>query len=614
MALALFGIALLGTVFWVASPEAATALFALTRDWNPLAIGLIVAGGQLAGMALVFTLGTAVRRRWRWFDERCAKAQARWGPRLVRRSASLALASGVLGVPPVSITSALAPAVGLSASSVLPVAFLGRWVRFAVIAAFAGWVHGRATPAPRDTATGLEFDAAAVASHQPLAGLDRRFFLGVASSAYQTEGGNHNDWSGWEGQRFPDGRPHVADGATAARATDAWNGWRADVAAVQELGANMYRLGVEWSRLEPTEGAWDAEAAAHYREIFRALRTASPQPVTPMVNLWHFTLPRWVAARGGWEWAGAPQAFAAFAGRVAEAFGGDVDWWCTLNEPNVYAAKAYLAAEWPPEVADAKRAARVLAALLRAHGLAAAEIRRHDRIDADADGAATRIGLAHSVRLFDPASRNPLDTVVADAADGFFNGAVPDAVATGEIRVRIAGSVDLREPAPELRGSFDFLGLNYYTRDLVSGRLLGVLGRGRPFVTVPHPTHPRTDMDQEIYPEGFYRALKRFAGYGWPILVTENGMADHAESRRAEVLRRHIFALDQARAEGVNVIGYLYWSLTDNFEWAHGYRGRYGLFTIDFDGDPTLARRATPAVETFRDLASALGLRPTPRR
>jgi beta-glucosidase len=455
----------------------------------------------------------------------------------------------------------------------------------------------------------LRFDPAEVAAHTPLPGLDRRFWLGVASSAYQTEGGARTDWTDWEGGHFSDGRPHVADGASAARAADAWRLWRQDVAAVQALGANMYRVGVEWARLEPTEGSWDAAAAAHYREVLSALAHARPQAVAPMVNLWHFTLPPWVAARGGWEWPGAPAAFAAFSARAADAFGDLVDWWCTVNEPEVYASQAYLAAQWPPEVKSPERAARVLAALLEAHGRAAAALREHDRIDADGDGHATRVGLAHSIRLFDPASANPLDTVVANAADGFFNQAVVDAVATGEIRIHIPTAVDYRQPAGFLIGTFDYLGLNYYTRDRISSRLLSK-PNGRPFISVPAPDRDRTDMDLEVYPEGLYRVLVRFARYGWPIFVTENGVADRGGGKRPDFIRSHIYALDRARADGVNVIGYLYWSLTDNFEWSHGYRGRYGLYAIDFDDDPSLTRRPTPAVETFRQLARSLGLIP----
>src|SRR5581483_8724 len=106
----------------------------------------------------------------------------------------------------------------------------------------------------------------------------------------------------WEKGRYPDGAPHVVDGASAARAADSWNFWRSDLAALQLAGANTYRLGIEWSRLEPAEGAWDAVAAARYREMLHGLRAAG---IAPMVTLYHFTLPLWVSARGGWEWDGA---------------------------------------------------------------------------------------------------------------------------------------------------------------------------------------------------------------------------------------------------------------------------------------------------------------------
>src|SRR4051812_2835763 len=164
----------------------------------------------------------------------------------------------------------------------------------------------------------IAFDPAAIAAHPLLAGAPPGFLLGAATSAHQIEGGTHNDWTAWETGRYPDGSPHVLDGATAARAADSWNLWRSDVAALQLLGANVYRLGIEWSRLEPAPGVWDATAAARYREMFAGLRAAG---IAPMVTLYHFTLPTWVADRGGWEWDGMPGALAAFAGRAGAAFG-----------------------------------------------------------------------------------------------------------------------------------------------------------------------------------------------------------------------------------------------------------------------------------------------------
>jgi beta-glucosidase len=473
---------------------------------------------------------------------------------------------------------------------------------------------------PLGCAGAERFDPGQVERHVPFVGVPAGFLLGAATSAHQIEGGNQNDWTDWEAGSYPDGRPHVRARASARVAADSWNRYPSDVEALELLGANVYRFGIEWSRLEPTEGSWNVEAAARYREMLQALRRASPQPITPMVNLYHFTLPRWVSARGGWEWPGAVAAFAAFAGRAGEAFGDLVDLWCTLNEPNVYATKGFLSGEWPPGVQDPPRAARVLATLIRAHGAATSALRARDRVVADRTGGApTRIGLAHNVRVFEPASRaNPLDWLVVHFADRFYNRALTDAIATGRIRVWLPTAISIDEPDPELRGSLDWLGLNYYTRDLVRARVSGMFGGGgSPYEVVPPrgedldgPLGGVSDLGWPIHPEGLLHELRVFSAYGWPLIVTENGLADAGGARRPGFIRSHVFAVDEARRGGVNVIGYLHWSLIDNFEWSHGYAGRFGLFSIDFEHDPTLRRTPTPAVATFRELARQLGLHP----
>jgi beta-glucosidase len=449
----------------------------------------------------------------------------------------------------------------------------------------------------------VAFSPAEIAANRMLHGAPRGFFLGAATSAYQIEGGALTDWTAWEQGRYPDGTPHVRGGANATRAADSWNLWRQDVAALGQLGANMYRLGVEWARLEPKEGAWDQAAAARYREMFAALRAAKIQP---MVTLYHFTLPPWVAARGGWDWEGAPAALAAFAGRAGAAFGDVVDWWCTLNEPNVYVAKGYLAGQWPPGAKDPARAVRALAAFERAHGLMTQALRGQDRADADGDGHATRVGIAHNVRVFDPRSWHPVDRIAASAADDFYNEQFLDAVARGRVHAKLPRVLEIDEPFPALAGSFDFLGLNYYTRELTVGHLFGE----KHYEPTTAPGRPLNDMGWEIYPEGLYRLLKRYAARPWPLFVTESGVADARGTVRPDFLRAHVYATDRARDEGVNVLGFLFWSLMDNFEWSWGYDGRFGLFTIDFAGDPTLARRPTPAVETFREAARNLGTLP----
>ena len=440
----------------------------------------------------------------------------------------------------------------------------------------------------------------------PLGHAPPGFFWGAASSAYQTEGGNDNDWSVWERGLYPDGRPHVADGHDARRATDAWNHWPADVAAARAMGANMVRLGIEWSRLEPVEGRWDEDAAARYRSMLQALRSSRPQPIEPLLTLWHFTMPRWLAARGGWEAPDAVEVFARYVAHAAAAFGDLVDWWCTLNEPNVYVAKGFLAADWPPGVRDPQRAATVLATLLRAHARAAAVLRRGDRLDADGDGFATRIGLAHNVRIFSAASPWAGDGLAAAIADTFYNDAIVDAVARGRIRLRLPGAVDVDQEAPALIGSFDYLGLNYYTREWVEGARPG----GPAYRAVQRPGRERNDMGWEIYPEGLYRLLMRYRHRGWPLFVTENGTADASGERRPAFLLRHVAAVERALADGAPVIGYLVWSLTDNFEWSHGYQGRFGLYAVDFASASWPTRRPTPAAATFAAVARTLGLQP----
>ena len=232
-------------------------------------------------------------------------------------------------------------------------------------------------------------------------------------------------------------------------------------------------------------------------------------------------------------------------------------------------------------------------------------LREPDRVDADGDGHATRIGIAQNLRLFDPYSGSPIDGVVAGVSDWFYNESFLDAVTLGRVRVVLPRVIDIDEPFPALAGSFDYLGINYYTRDLIVGHLSG----RRPYEIAAAPGQPRSDLGWEIYPEGLYRLLVRYARRGWPLFVTENGIADGRDAQRADFLRAHLYAVDRARADGIDVIGYLHWSLIDNFEWSHGTNGRFGLFKVDFD-DPLLPRRPTAAVAVFQEAARNLGTLP----
>ncbi len=426
-------------------------------------------------------------------------------------------------------------------------------------------------------------------------GLPAGFLWGTATSAHQIEGGNVNDWSDWEAGKYPDGRPHIEDGSRSDLATDSWNRFDEDLALMKHLGANAYRFSVEWSRVSPSEGEWREDVVARYREWSMKLRGAG---IEPMVTLHHFTLPRWVAERGGWEIDETVRHFAAFVSRLTKALAAEVDLWCTINEPNVLAHQGWLEGTWPPGKRSSKEMALVLARLLEAHAAATAELRASDTVDADGDGASARVGIAHHVRVFQPATDSTLDVAIAGLTDEFFNEAIVRAAKEGRVRLSVPGEIEIDREVPGLAGSFDWLGINYYTRDHVRADPSDP-ALSKQYVPDGRPTN---DLGWDIYPEGLYLFLLRWAPLGWPLYVTENGIDDRQGDKRPGFLRAHVRAVERAVAEGADVRGYFHWSLLDNFEWAHGYAPRFGLYRVDFD-DPERTRSETPAVKTFRAVA-----------
>lgn len=445
----------------------------------------------------------------------------------------------------------------------------------------------------------LKFDAAALDAARVGEGLPKGFLLGAATAAHQIEGGNENDWTDWERGAFQDGTPHIKRGEVSGPAVDGWNRFDEDLRLLQELGATGYRFSVEWSRLEPASDRWDEAAAARYRGWAVRLREAG---IEPMVTLCHFTLPRWVAAAGGWEREETVERFAAFSGRVGKLLGDAVDLWCTVNEPNVHAYFAFDQGAWPPGRKDPKLAVEVLGRLLRAHGRATEALRAADTVDADGDGRAVLSSVAHHVRPLRPATRSPLDCAMAAASNDFFNESTVRALVTGRYQVLVPGVVDVDEELPAVKGSCDYLGINYYTRDHIAANLAAI---AKPRLFTPE-TAQVSDVHWELYPEGLYQTLVRYGrSTGLPLVVTENGIADGrgGGARRGDFLRAHLHAVERAVAEGADVRGYFHWALVDNFEWAEGWEPRFGLYSVDRG---TMARSATSGAAAFRQAADSL--------
>ncbi|MBL8940604.1 MAG: family 1 glycosylhydrolase [Archangium sp.] len=426
-------------------------------------------------------------------------------------------------------------------------------------------------------------------------GLPRGFLWGTATAAHQIEGGLDNSWTDFEAGAFPDGRPHIKNQDRSTVATDSWNRFDEDLVAMKALGSTTYRFSVEWSRLEPRKGEWNDAAMQRYREWCVKLRAAG---IEPMVTLHHFTLPKWVVEAGGFENEASKADLERFTRRVAGNLKDQVDWWVTLNEPNVYAVQGYLNGIFPPgKKDDTVTQTKVIANMLKAHARMAVALREVDDVDADGDGFATRLSVAHHVRYFQPATASPLDAAIAGLTDDYSNESIPRALKTGRILLSVPGAITIDENVPDLAGSIDVLGLNYYTRDMVRADL----GSASFSQLTYRKGRAVSDLGWDLYPDGLYSFLTRFSAYGWPIVITENGLADRSGKLRTPFLVQHLTAIERARRDGADVRGYAHWSLMDNFEWAEGYDAQFGLFTIE---QTTLRRVPTESVEPFRAIGA----------
>jgi len=413
------------------------------------------------------------------------------------------------------------------------------------------------------------------------------FLWGTSTSAHQVEGGNeNNDWADWE--RRPGA---INDGTRSGAACGWWEG-RAeeDLSAAAAAGQNAHRLSLEWSRLEPEPGRFDDLAFARYAQLLDEMRWLG---LRAMVTLYHVTLPRWIARRGGWTSWDTAASFARYAQECARRLATRVPLWVTMNEPAASAAAGHALTYWPPGLGSNRMALRALAVMLEAHAAAYRAVKELAR------GA--QIGIVLSAPRIEPARPSVLDRTVAWAQDWAFLGATLRSLKTGVLQPPIAGR---RARIPGLRGSFDFLGVNYYGRyavhfDLRSPGLL--FGKH-----VQEPTIRTGGCDWgEVSPGGLTRQLLRLSRLGVPLYVTENGIRDSDDALRPSFLGEHVAAVHEATRLGADVRGYFHWSLVDNFEWAEGWVPRFGLHALD---RRTQRRTARPSAGVYAGICRANGL------
>jgi beta-glucosidase len=393
------------------------------------------------------------------------------------------------------------------------------------------------------------------------------FLWGVATSAFQLEGSPHADWASWDSilNSTPDVTNHYAL-------------YKKDLHLLKELGVNAYRFSIEWSRIQPKENQWDEESIAHYQEIVDILIENN---IEPMITLHHFTHPLWFIKKYPWHEERSIEKFMTFTEKVLSSIRG-VKYWITFNEPYVLILGGYLEGCMPPGVNDVSLAIKALVNILICHGKA------YDMIHSFIPGA--MVSVAHNMAALAPWKRwNPLDRVLAKIAKYFYNHSLLDAFLTGTLRIKFPFRSTMHIAVP-VRNKLDFFGVNYYTR---------VHMRFNPFKKMGVELRHRdidgyglTDMGWEIHPYGLEKVLRYASKLQVPIIITENGIATRNDRTKIKFMKGHIDVLERCIKKGIDVRGFFYWSLIDNYEWLQGLDARFGLYKVDFN---TMERIPTKA-------------------
>jgi beta-glucosidase len=397
------------------------------------------------------------------------------------------------------------------------------------------------------------------------------FLWGASTSAQQVEGNlTNNDWAAWEEA----GKVEVQ----AGEACDHYHRYEQDFDLAAAIGHNAHRFSLEWSRLEPEEGWFSDVERDHYRDVLLALRK---RDIEPVVTIHHYTFPRWLAEKGGWDCPAIERYYLRFVRHVVDAYGDIVRWWITLNEPVVQVFKGWLIGQWPPgRQGDYPRAFVVLRRMLRSHVHAyhAIHERRPDAMVSVAQ---------HCLALTPHHPRNPFDWLSTRTRGWLFNHVFLEALQSG--RLAIPGQFFERLPFGR---TLDFIGINYYTRDFVRNtglNLPGLMGASAT-LEMERRIGKRNDLGWEVYPEGLGYFLKTFRRFRLPLLITENGIPSVDEDDRWGFIYLHLWQVMRAMAAGTPVVGYLYWSLLDNYEWADGYAARFGLIGVNFKTQARIVR------------------------
>jgi beta-glucosidase len=390
------------------------------------------------------------------------------------------------------------------------------------------------------------------------------FLWGASTAAHQVEGGNNNDWSVWEQanaerlarsanpkHNYGNGRIKLPaweaiagealtpNNYISGQAVGNWEHWQEDVDIAKSLGMNALRYSIEWSRVQPTIDTFSQAALDHYAGL---TNYCLDNGIVPVATLHHFTNPNWVAARGSWEDKGVINLFTQYVKKVTEVLPTEDTRWVVINEPNVYAGCGWILGEWPPQRHNPIKYRQVTKNLAEAHK------RSYDVIKAASDSA--QVSSAVNYTHF-------------DAKNGLIHGVNSGIAWLGRRMI----NEWFQNATIEHQ---DYVALNHYMHCVVD---LGLYKNDE--------AEPQSDLGWFLNPQSLLYVLREAAKYRKPIIITENGLADAQDEKRAWFINQSVDYVKAALYEGIDVQGYLHWSLLDNFEWDKGFWPKFGLVKVD---------------------------------
>lgn len=414
------------------------------------------------------------------------------------------------------------------------------------------------------------------------------FLIGASTAAHQVEGNNiHSDY--WVQEQME----HSSFAEPSLDAVDHYNRYEEDIRLMAKAGLNAYRFSVEWARIEPEEGRFDQKEVEHYRKVIRCCKENGIQPI---VTLLHFTSPKWLIVKGGWEAESTVENFTRYCTYIAKQLGDELEYVCTINEANMGLQLAAIGKRYMLQMqeqmakngenmdgASEKQAAEQMESSVQVgvnmesfaagQKAAAEEMRQVFKTEAPQTFVSSRTEEGDRlVMRAHVAARDAIKEICPHIKVGL-------TLSLHDIQAQPGGK---EQAAKEWNGEFlhylpyiredDFLGLQNYTRTL-----MGAEG------SLPAPEDAElTQMNYEFYPEALEHVIRKAAEeFKGEILVTENGIATKDDSRRVEFIRRALQGIKACVEDGIPVKGYLYWSLLDNFEWQKGFSMTFGLIAVD---------------------------------